>query len=195
MKAIAIALSLSCIALSSFAHTRTDPTRVNLTALIKKDFIDSPNFDQAVRALGDQAPFVGFGWEVVMGHVGIGGSYAVDFIEKPSSEWWLDWDGQGLFVSYHILGTRSFVDPFVDAGVGCAGRVYLGPGGSPTQKLSLTLYPFVSAGAAVELDGLRLGAKLSYALNQNAIPATSIPGYPLGRFQVTAFVGLSLGPR
>lgn len=190
MKAQLIALALSCLALSGFAQTRVD-----LTALIGKDFVDSPTFDQAARALGDQAPLVGFGWEVVMGHIGVGGAYAADFSEEPASAWWLDWNGQAVYASYHILGSRSFVDPFVDAGLGCAGRVYLGPGGEPDARLCLTLYPFASAGAALELDGLRIGAKLSYALSQSAIPATTIPGYPLGRFQAYAFAGLSIGGR
>ena len=190
MKAKMLALALACLALSGFAQTRVD-----LSAVIGKDFIDSPSFDQATRALQSQKPFVGFGWEVVMTHVGIGGSYIIDFSEDIPSAWWIDWDAQAVYASYHLLGTRSFVDPFVDAGIGCAGRVFLGPDGSPADKIALTLYPFASAGAALELNGLRLGAKLSYALNQSAIPATTIPGYPLGRFQVSAFAGLSIGGR
>jgi hypothetical protein len=190
MKARILALALSCLAFSAFSQTRVD-----LSAILSKDFIDSPSFDQAARALQSQSPFVGFGWEVVMGHVGVGGTYAVDFDEGLPAEWWLDWDAQAVYASYHILGTRSFVDPFVDAGIGCAGRVFLGPEGGSADKLALTLYPFASAGAAIELNGLRLGAKLSYALSQSAIPATTIPGYPLGRFQAAAFAGLSIGGR
>jgi hypothetical protein len=190
MKAKIAALALSCLAFSAFAQTRVD-----LTALIGKDFIDRPTLDQAASALEAESPFVGLGWEVVMGHVGLGGSYLVDFDEASASEWWLDWDAQALYGSYHILGARSFIDPFVDAGLGCAGRVFLGPSGEPSERLSLTIYPFASAGAALELDGLRIGAKLSYALSRNAIPATYIPAYPIGRFQATAFAGLSLGGR
>jgi hypothetical protein len=130
-----------------------------------------------------------------MSHVGIGGAYAVDFHENPATTWWLDWEGQAIYASYHLLGSRSFIDPFVDAGLGCAGRVFLGPGSALEGKLALTIYPFVSAGAALILEGLRVGAKLSYAIDRSPIPATSIPIYPIGRFQATAFVGFSIGGR
>jgi hypothetical protein len=190
MKAIALALALSCLALSGFSQTRVD-----ITAVLTKDFIDSPSLDQAASALGGQQLLVGLGWEVVMDHIGIGGSYAVDFHEDSPAEWWLDWEAQAIYCSYHILGSRSLIDPFVDAGLACAGRVFLGPSGAPAERLALAIYPFASAGAALELNGLRAGAKLSYALSQGAIPATSIPAYPLGRFQVSAFAGISLGAR
>jgi hypothetical protein len=200
MKASAIAIALSLAALTAFAQAweapaRAAPARVDLTAVIGKDFIGTPTFDQAARALEAEAPLVGFGWEVLMGRVGLGGSYAVDFNEEPSSQWWLDWEAQAIYASYHILGAKSFVDPFVDAGLGCAGRVFLGPEGDPGTRLALAIYPFASAGAALELDGLRVGAKLSYALNRSGVPVTSIPVYPLGRFQVSAFAGLSIGGR
>jgi hypothetical protein len=193
--ALTIALALFCLGQGLAAQTRVD-----LGAAISKDFLASPTLDQAARALGSGEPLLGFGWEVVMGHVGIGGSYAVDFNEPLPAEWRLDWNAQAIYASYHILGSRSFLDPFVDAGLGCAGRVYLGPKDSAAaspmaDKLALTVYPFVSAGAAIFLDGFRLGAKLSYALDESAIPATAIPAYPLGRFQATAFAGLSLGGR
>jgi hypothetical protein len=188
MKASLIALALSCLAFSGFAETRVD-----LTAVVGKDFMDRPSFDQAARALGADAPFGGIGWEVVIGRIGIGGSYIVDFNRDEASNWWLDWEGQAAYCSYHFLGPRSFVDPFADAGIGCAGRVFLGRDASADGRLALTLYPFVSGGAALELDGLRVGAKLSYALSRNAVPVTSIPDYPLGRFQASVFVGFSIG--
>jgi hypothetical protein len=190
MKATVLTLALACLALSGFSQARVD-----LTAVITKDFVDSPTFDQAAQALKNERPLVGFGWEVLLGHLGLGGSYAVDFHQDGPSQWWLDWQGQGIFASYHLLGSRSFVDPFVDAGIGCAGRIYLGPQGNPGSSLALTLYPFVSAGAALELQGLRLGAKLSYDMGQSAIPVTEIPATPLGRFQLSAFAGFSMGGR
>ncbi len=195
MKATVIAIALSCLALSLFGEARAPRVRVDLGAVIGKDFIDRPTFDQAASALTAEDPLEGFGWEVLIGHIGIGGSYLVAFNKDSTSEWWLDWDGQAAYASYHVLGPRSFVDPFVDAGIGCAGRVYLGPGEASADRLLLTLYPFASAGAALDLNGLRVGAKLSYALNRSGIPATAIPEYPLGRFQASAFVGVSIGGR
>lgn len=182
-------------ALALFSCAAFAQTRVDLDAAIGKDFSGPPSLDQAERALEADSPFLGLGWEVVMGHLGLGGSVLVDFNENPPADWWLDWDAQPLFASYHLLGSRSFIDPFVDAGLGCAGRVYLGPGPTAEDRLLLTLYPFVGAGAALVLDGLHLGAKLSYALDRSAIPATAIPAYPLGRFQAQVFAGFSLGAR
>jgi hypothetical protein len=190
MKAAALAFAITCLALSAFPDGRTD-----LTAVVGRDFAASPSFDQAARALGAGTPFGGLGWEVILGNMGIGGAYTVVFSQDASSDWRLDWETQPLFASYHILGSRSFIDPFVDAGLGCAGNVCLGPSQDAGRGLALTIYPFVSAGAALELDGLRLGAKLSYDLGQSAIPVTEIPEYPLGRFQLSAFAGFSVGWR
>jgi hypothetical protein len=162
---------------------------------MSKDFMSSPSFNQAVRALNGDGTFGGLGWEVVMDHIGIGGRYLVNFSEEIPNAWWLDWNGQAAYLSYHILGATSFVDPFVDAGFGSAGRVYLGPGSTSEQRLAISVYPFAGAGASLYLHGLRVGADLSYVLGNMAIPATSILGYPLGRFQAAAFVGWSFGSR
>jgi hypothetical protein len=188
MKASAIALALCCLALSGHSETRVD-----LTAVIGKDFIGSPSLDQAAEALAADQPLLGFGWDVVLGHIGLGGEYLIDFNEETKDAWTLDWQGQAIYASYHFLGARMPIDPFVDAGLGCAGRVFLGPAEATGDRLTLTLYPFASAGAALELQGLRVGAKLSYALDRSPVPVTSIPLYPLGRFQVSAFAGVSIG--
>ena len=190
MKAKASAICLFCLSAAAFAETRVD-----VTAVIAKDFMSSPSFHQAVRALGNDTAFGGFGWEVVMDHIGIGGQYLVDFHEDDPNGWWLDWNGQAAYASCHLFGASSFVDPFVDLGLGSAGRVYLGPGATGASRLAISVFPFASAGASLDLQGFRVGAKLSCSLGRTAIPATSIPDYPLGRFQVSAFAGWSLGAR
>ena len=188
MKAKALAICLFCLGAAAFAETRVD-----VTAVISKDFMSSPSFNQAVSALGNDTTFGGIGWEVVMDHIGIGGQYLVDFHEDSPNGWWLDWNGQAAYASYHILGASSFIDPFVDLGVGSAGRVFLGPEATGASRLAISVFPFASAGASLDLQGFRLGAKLSCSLGHTAIPATSIPDYPLGRFQVSVFAGWSIG--
>jgi hypothetical protein len=188
MKFRVLAFCLFCAAVPAVAEAR-----VNLSGVIGKDFMSSPSFDQAVRALGSDSPFGGFGWEVIIDHIGLGGQYLVDFHSDDPHRWWLDWDGQAIYTSYHLFGARSVVDPFVDTGIGCAGRVFLGAEDCDAARLAISIYPFVSAGAAVNLHHLRIAAKLSYALGESAIPATAIPGYPIGRFQVSALVGFTLG--
>jgi len=197
MKAIHFALVLSCLAFTLAAETSATQTRVDLGAVISKDFVSAPTVDQAASTVGSGTPFGGFGWEVIMGRIGLGGSYAVAFSQNSQSGWWLDWNAPAIYTSFHVLGPRSFIDPFVNVGIGCAGRIYLGPmasfDGRPGEGLALTIFPFVSAGAALVFDGFHIGAKLGYTLGQGAVPVTVIPAYPLGRFQATAFAGFSIG--
>jgi hypothetical protein len=171
--------------------------RADLTAALGKDFIGKPSFNQAVDALGDERPLFGFGWEVIMDHVGFGAQYLVSFHEDDPDSWWLDWNGQPAFVSYHLFGARSVIDPFVEGGIGCAGRVFLGPeeGEDWQPRLDITIYPFVGAGAALCLDHFKIGAKLDYALGRSGVPATDIAEYPLGRFQVSVLAGVTFGTK
>jgi hypothetical protein len=187
MKLKALAFCLACLAAPAFSEARVD-----LHAALGTDFIGSSTINQAVQAMGSGSFFGGFGWEVVPRHTGIGGDYLVNFFNDDSGDWWLDWNGQALYASYHIFGGKAFLDPFVDGGIGCAGRVFLrGSGGTDSDALAISLYPFVSAGASLRLDGLRIGAKLSYAIWESAIPVTFIPAYQLGRVQAYALVGFS----
>jgi hypothetical protein len=189
MKSTALALCIACLVAPAFSEVRFD-----VAAIIGNEFIDSPSIDQAAQGLGTD-PAGGLDWEVVIGHSGLGSAYLARFRQEAASSWWLDWNSQVLYGSYHFLGARRFFDPFVDVGLGCAGRVFLGSGEISSEALALSLYPFVSAGASFDVDGLRLGAKLSYALSEWAIPATSIPTCGLGRFQAYAYVGFSVGGR
>jgi hypothetical protein len=118
----------------------------------------------------------------------------VSFFQDAGAQWWLDWFAPALFASFHPLGGNSFLDPFVEAGVGCAGRVMLArhPMRAP-QGLELSLFPFVAGGINFNLDGLLLGAKVAYVPYASPIPVTDIPRYPLGSLQVTVSAGVSLG--
>jgi hypothetical protein len=70
-------------------------------------------------------------------------------------------------------------------------RMPMGP--SPRQDLSLSLFPFVGAGLAFNLEGFLLSAKAIYTPYWSQVPVTDIPSYPLGKFQVTMSAGISLG--
>jgi hypothetical protein len=125
---------------------------------------------------------------------GFGGDYGVSFFRDAGTQWWMDWCAPALFLSYHPLGAKSFLDPFFQVGVGSAGRVMLArrPLRAP-DGLELSLFPFVAAGLAVNLDGLLLAAKAAYTPVTTPIPATDIPGRPLGTLQVTLSAGVSFG--
>jgi hypothetical protein len=220
MKAIALALSILCLAAPAFGHDRRghvdvdvdisigdgpfvpafvraaralSEVHVNLVGAIGKDFIEPPTVDQAFSALRDDMSLGGIGWEVVIKRFGLGGAYLVHFEPDSTDAWWLDWEVQPLFASYHVFGGGSTIDPFVDAGLGCAGRVYLGPGAVAGDRLGISLYPFASAGLALNLDAFRIGTKLSYTPWQGRIPAAPIPGYEVGSCQLQVFAGVNLG--
>jgi hypothetical protein len=222
MKAIALALAILCLAIPAFGHGHDgrvevdvdvevnvpDPVpapifapviramsdvHVNLVGAVGKDFIEPPTVDQAFTALRQGMSIGGFGWEVVIHRFGLGGTYLVHFEPDSNDSWWLDWEVQPIFASYHLLGGGAKIDPFVDAGLGCAGRVYLGPVVISGARLGISLYPFASAGVALNLDSFRVGTKLSFMPWQGRIPATTIPGYEVGECQLQVFAGVNLG--
>lgn len=194
MKAVYLALALT---LGAITPAIADPeagknVRVDLTFIVNKDFSGRPSIDQAIETFGSDMPFAGLGWQVVVGHVGLGGSYLVDFIEESGSAWWLDWNAQAIYASFHLFEPRAFLDPYVSAGAGCSGQIYLGPSGDAGGDLAISLYPFLAAGCALNLEHLRVGAEMSFAPWSSAIPVTSIPEFALGAIQVSAFVGFGI---
>ncbi len=177
-----------------------DAGAVRLTGNVSADFLGGNSGQQIINTftVGDQPFFWGFGWEVIIDRFGFGGDYMVSFYRDAAEQWWLDWYAPALFVSFHPLGGKSFLDPFLQLGVGCSGQVFLEPqrmpmGPSPRQDLSLSLFPFVGAGLAFNLEGFLLSAKAIYTPYWSQVPVTDIPSYPLGKFQVTVSAGISLG--
>ena len=193
-KLLVLVLALAALGMPCFAGA------VHLTGIVSADFLRGNPPSQSINNFtpGDQPLFWGFGWEVIVDHFGFGGDYMVSFLQDASQHWWLDWYAPALFLSFHPLGARSFLDPFFQAGVGASGQVLLaqqpaptGPG--PGQDLSLSLFPFVGAGLALNLESLLLSAKVVYIPYLSQVPVTDIPGYPMGKFQVTVSAGISLG--
>jgi hypothetical protein len=169
---------------------------VHLTGSLAADFLTTPSAEQIINtfAVGSQPLLCGVGWEVVLNRIGFGGDYLVNFFRHPGSDWWLDWYGQAFYLSYHLFGAHALVDPFLQVGLGCAGRVHLADWTGPaTENLLLSLFPFVSAGVAFNLDGLLLAGKVSWTPFVMPPPVTDFANYPLGKLQVTLSAGLSLG--
>ena len=173
-----------------------------------KEFSYLPAADQAVSALlADANPRWGLGWEVVLRKIGFGGTYLVRFFQDDQSDWLFDWWGEPFYISYHLFGGGAFIDPFVSAGVACAGGLNMDnpPTISYTRHpftevwdlsgLALSLFPMLTAGLAVDLDGFTVGARMNYIPFQSPIPATEIAAYPVGQFQIVAYVGVTLGRR
>jgi hypothetical protein len=190
MRVAIVVLSLICIfAAAGFAG----PT-FSLTLNAEKDFATMPTAEEALTSFStNPEPLWGVGWEVVLKRIGFGGTYMVKFFHDEQAAWNLDWNGQPLYVSYHFFGGGAFLDPFIQAGVGCTGRVLLERSGPSNPGLYLSLHPFVGAGLGLHLGSLAFGAKVDYIPFDSGIPVTNIPRYPAGNFQVNIFTGVTLG--
>ena len=171
-------------------------TQVRLTGNVALDFVERPSLKEVVDGFSKRNQDVawGFGWEVILNHLGMGGTYLVNFFQEDNSEWWFDWIGQAFYLSYHFFGAGAFIDPFVEAGVGSAGRVSLEeytPQG--LDHLYLSIYPLVSGGLALDFQGFIVSLKMSYIPTVTPPPATEIKNFPLDNFLVVLSVGAALG--
>lgn len=172
--------------------------RMNLTGEAVAGFQVQPSAGQVIASFttANQPLYGGFGYEVVMRHLGIGGVYTGDFTRRSSDEWWFDWYGEAFYVSFHLFAHRTLIDPFVSLGLGSAGRVYLGPApGTPPveSSLLLSIFPVASAGLGLDLEGLYVSLKLSYLPVVSPPPATPFENVPIGRFLAAASAGVTFG--
>ena len=169
---------------------------VHLTGNLQADYFKGPGAQQSISSFPDpgQPPFCGLGWEVVIDKVGFGGDYSAAFTKTPQQTWWLDWLAQPIFLSYHFFRSGYTLDPFLQAGVGCAGRVYLQawPKTAISNNLFISIFPFVAAGLGLDLGGFLLSAKASYAPFMSAPPGSPITSYPLGNVLVTFSAGAAI---
>ncbi|MGA2766030.1 MAG: hypothetical protein ABSG17_22035 [Spirochaetia bacterium] len=168
---------------------------VHLTGSLSADFLKGPSAQQIIDSFTStgQPPFSGFGWEVIIGKVGLGGEYDASFFRTTTGAWWLDWYSQPLFLSYHFFRTGYFLDPFLQAGLGGAGRVHLDEWtGSDASNLYISIFPFIAGGLSLDLSGLLLSGKVSYAPFMTPPPATVFSNSPLGSVQVTLSAGIAL---
>jgi hypothetical protein len=189
-KRLILVLVLVALSIPGFASA------VHLTGDLSADFLGAVSAEQIIStfSVGDQPLFCGFGWEVILDRIGFGGDLMVDFFRDSSQTWWLDWYAPALFLSFHPLGANWILDPFIQVGAGCSGRVLLDRWSPPaSQDLYMSLFPFVAAGLSLNLDGLLLSAKAAYTPYKSPVPVTPFDTTNLGLFQVTLNAGLSIG--
>jgi hypothetical protein len=196
-KAILIALLLAAVSgAGAFGES------VRLGASVGAELLNRPSFESVRQEFDEGRNLLsGLYWEVLMGHVGLGMSYLMDFQNLPSPYpqldylWFLDWVGS-LDLRYHF--TRHFIlDPFLEAGLGSAGRVdissYEDHGLQGVENpLQLSLFAQVGGGLAFRLSGLHLGARLLWRPFNEVPPATQFQPYPLKSFRFDLFGGVSL---
>ncbi len=163
------------------------------------ELMENPLGEETPKELeGEVAVIPGIYWEVLLGHLGFGMTYLADFtpVETAASgteyDWYLDWIGTWDF-RYHIFGGFG-IDPFLELGIGNAGRVRLSEDDySNDQATPLLMSLFVQAGggAAIRLGNMHLGGKVLYRISNDPIPATQYELYPLKDFQLSFFGGFS----
>ena len=166
------------------------------------ELLDRPTFESIRQEFDEGANLLsGLYWEVLRDHVGFGMTYLVDFqrLDSPYPEmqylWFVDWVGS-FDLRYHFF-EDFFLDPFLEAGLGSAGRVDISSyeeNGLPgvEDPLELSVFGQVGGGLAFRLSGLHLGARLLYRVFNDVPPATEFQPYPLKGFRFDLFGGFSL---
>jgi hypothetical protein len=141
-------------------------------------------------------------WEIAGRKFGMGMTYLLDLekvdktIPSPHEERWLDWMTT-LDARYHIFGADTFLDPFVEAGFGAAGRSNitnyeeLGLGSNDYTPTNMSLFGQVGGGLALKLSMFHFGAKADWRFWNGAVPRTAYDAYPLKNFSVALFGGLA----
>jgi hypothetical protein len=173
-----------------------------LGASVGAELLDRPTLEAIQQEFGEGANLLsGLYWEVLPGHLGFGMTYLVDFqsTDSPYPQldklWFVDWVGSFDF-RYHFL-EDFFLDPFLEAGLGSAGRADISPyeeNGLPAAEnpTQLSLFGQLGGGLAFRLSGLHLGARLLWRTFNEIPPATEFQPYALKRFRLDLFGGFSL---
>ena len=192
---------LAALLLSCMAGMTVFPESVRIGLQSGVELLNPPGCGEIRREFDDQANLMmGLYWEVIPENVGFGMTYLAKF-ERQDSElpginnvWYLDWIGS-FDLRYHFL-RHTLLDPFAEAGLGCAGRVDITdyePCDTQAERspLNISLFGQIGGGLAVRLRGLHLGGKVLYRFYNQPPPATQFDEYPLKNFQFALFGGLS----
>ncbi len=166
--------------------------QVRLVGNMAAHFSDEPSAREAADAFAgaDRPLFYGPGWEVVLDHVGFGGNYMVRFFRDDVEQWWVDWVAEAFFVSYHLLSAGHLFDPYVQLAIGTAGRAAADDDGDP---VSLSVFPMVAAGLALDLNGFLIGGRIAWIPETSPPPGSDLETYPLDHVQVAFCGGIAIG--
>jgi hypothetical protein len=197
-KTILAALLLAILAIGVSAYN----VRFGLIGGV--EFAEKPDYDAVVEQFhSGKNVLQGFYFEVIPDHIGYGMTCNFDFDRQPSPlpevdyRWTMDWAAT-LDFRYHPL-RWSFLDPFVELGLGSAGKVditdyeeYGLEEDLAEDSLYLSLFAQVGWGLGFRLGAVNLGTRMVYRFWNEPPPGTQFEPYPLGAFNVGVFGGLSL---
>jgi hypothetical protein len=142
----------------------------------------------------EQSKIGGMRFEVIGDNLGFGFDAMADFNREEEITHSVKWEGE-LFLSYHLLGNSSFIDPYLQAGYGNGGSVSWRDENT-AEDLTLSLYPSLGAGVNVVFEeGLVMGCRWGNRPENNFIPGTNITRYDLAQNQFTLQLGVQLGGR
>jgi hypothetical protein len=166
------------------------------------EFPQKPDFEAIAEEFhsGDNV-LKGFYWEVIPDHIGYGMTCNFLFDRQESLlpevdyQWTMDWVATWDF-RYHPL-RWSFIDPFVELGLGSAGRVDITDYGESgleedlaRDPLLLSLFAQVGWGLGFRLGAVNVGTRMVYRFWNEPPPGTQFGTYPLDDFNVGVFGGL-----
>ncbi len=196
MKRWILAVLLLAGASSAFAGS------LRLGAMLAAEFVDRPGVEEFEGAIDDKTNLIpGLYWELAGRRLGFGMSCLLD-LEKADvpapveEEFWLDWISTAD-LRYHILGSDAFLDPFLEAGFGAAGRSDVtnyekaGVGSNDDTPTNLSLFGQVGGGLAVKIAVFQLGARLDWRFWNGEMPGAAQDPYPLKNVSAALFGGLA----
>lgn len=163
--------------------------------------------------------YSGLYWELIFDKFGFGMTSFINsfYTEESSSEdgreWWIDWIAT-LDFKYHFFGNESFIDPFAEFALGCAGRnklqykdklisgwdisgetwEYIQDPYIDRQEYSLTSFSMlgqIGIGCAIKYQRLYLGIKGTARLNNDGILYDEFFTYPLRKYHLSLYTGFS----
>ncbi len=189
-------------------------SEVRLLGYMESDVQEESKDDSFIDRIDGENPIYGIVWEVIFNNVGLGGHYGVNFDKIAdygiSEDWLMDWKGD-MFLSYHLFGEKTFIDPFAEIGIGNAGRVFIKVEEheddygynynddydeydcehEQSDVTNMSMYSYASIGVAMNFSDIIIGAKVNYLNGVMEIPATSFENYPMENLTFTIFTGYS----
>jgi len=191
-------------------------TSARFGAILDVGFVNSPSMSDIIKEIDKGINFKpGFEFAMKINRIGFGLNSFIMFNRTKSTDsellwdWTLDWMGT-LNIGYHLARTWYFLDPFIEAGLGAAGRVDLSPWQDSlgdtgytgadyygyddyNRLLNLSLIGYIAAGLSLRIDMLYVSGKLSYWPLNSPPPATQFMPYPVKQFQFAVSAGFVIG--